>query len=145
MNINFDHYLKFLNPIGVVIFSAYFISTLLFFVLPKRGIDFVNNVNNIKLNTLSNSKENSNHVLSKNLVVKAIYKIANGKSWLVLDDKKTAKKIFIQEGDKVDDFLLYKINSNSAVFKNDESEFKLKLFTNSKDIKHIIKKNWEQK
>lgn len=143
MNINFDHYLKFLNPIGVVIFSAYFISTLLFFVLPKRGIDFVNNVNNIRLNTLSNSKENSNHALSKNLVIKAIYKIANGKSWLVLNNKKTAKKIFIQEGQEIDGFLLHKINSNSAVFKNDKSEFKLKLFVNSIDIQHIIKKKWK--
>lgn len=141
MNINFDRYLKSINPIATIIFSAYFICTLLLFTLPKRGIDYLYTSDSVFLKNTEKNSLNKTKSLSKNLVLKAVYKMANGKSWLVIDNKKTAKKLFIKEGDNIEGFVFHKINSGTAFFKNGDIEFKLKLLVNTKNIEYITKRS----
>jgi len=140
MNININHYLKLICPVLTAIFFAYFVSTLLLFVLPKRGIDYIDN-NSIEQGKINQSSKNkSASALMKNkLLLKAIYKKHNDKSWIVVDNTKTGKTIFLKEGDTIDEATLYKVNVNSAVFTTNEDKFTLKLDVNKKNIQTIIK------
>lgn len=139
MNINFNYYLRIVNPFAVTIFFAYFVCTLMLFILPQKGVDFIQQSNSIN-EKKALAPDKTQFAIIKNLILKAIYKIEGKKSWVVIENKKFSKQFFLEEGQKVDGFELFRINSNEAVLIKEDVKFILKLDINTKNIEHIIKR-----
>ena len=138
MNININHYLKYISPILIAIFIAYFISTLLFFVLPKKGIDYIYySTNNSNKQSMNKFNETTN-LVKKRLTLKAIYKKNGAASWVVLENQRTGKTLYLKEGDKFEEATLSVVNKNSVVFTLNEEKFTLKLNIKKTNIQEII-------
>ena len=139
MNININFYLKFICPVLTSVFIAYFITTLFLFILPKRGIDFVNNhINKDGKINLSENDGKRNTLKKNRLLLKAIYKKYYDKSWVVVENKQTGKIMVLKEGDKVNETTLYKVNKHSVIFTTEQNKFTLKLDIKKNNIHTII-------
>ncbi len=139
MNINFNNLLKYFMPICISIFTAYFCMTLLFFVLPKRGVNFVIDESVLNQKT-QDSKKTQRKVssFSKGLILAAIYQQESSASWIVLKDENQDKTFFLKEKDLYKGMKIKKITSSSVVFSGNGNEHILTMKTNQKDIKDII-------
>lgn len=140
MNININHYLKYIRPLLTVVFIAYFLSTLLFFILPKKGIDhLIITPNSMTKQTQSNKTNSTGTTLHNRLLLKAIYK-KDTSSWIVLENKRSGKIIYLKEGDTMDGFTLSKVNKNNVVITTNEEKFTLNLNIKRTKLEDIIHK-----
>jgi len=139
MNINFNKISKYMMPILISIFAAYMGMTLLFFSLPKSGVNYV--VDGSTLNEKSTDTKRVKRAVSsftKGLKLSAIYQYTDSPSWIVLKDESSNKSFFLKEHGVFKDMNISKITSSSVVFSDNGTEHILTMEINKKDIKDIL-------
>jgi general secretion pathway protein C len=141
MNINFNTLFQKLLPLIYVILFAFLLTSVIFFYLPKSGVDFVKNDSlfldykkyGFYLNRKNIEKkvddENSKQIvqtLSK-YNLKAIYLINNDVGWITIEEKSEEKSYILAQGEQIDGYTLFKFYKSFVLFIKDNKEFKLEI------------------
>ncbi len=151
MNINFSNIIK--NIISVVFISviAYSISSIIYFILPKTGIEKINkdklNIEykrfNIKQFFYSEKIEikpvKQKQELLTNVKLQAIYAVNEEKGWIIIADSSSETHL-LSVKDKFKGYTLSRIYSNYVIFIKKDKEYKVVLKASKKLEYSIIKK-----
>ncbi len=162
MNINFSNIIKNLIAIVVIVSIAYLINCLLYFLLPKNGIEIDKkdkiNLEYRKFNIEKSFKEQKTIEMQKSIIkvqkqeykflsnvsLKAVYYMAEQKGWIILEDK-SAKTYILSVGEKFKEYILTRIYLNYVVFVKNNIEYKIELNDSQKVSFSTIKKDVQSK
>lgn len=161
MNINFNSILKQLMPFVIVIFIAYLLSSILFFILPSKGVE-VDKKQNIYLeykkfnvkqllgDKVRKQKVNKavkvvkqEYKLLDSIYLKAVYVMNEEKGWIIIADKST-KTHMLSVGESFKGYELVRVYINYVVFKKANQEYKLEL-NNDKKVSFSVTKTQNNK
>jgi len=141
MYINFNTLFQKSLPLIYVILFAFLLNSVIFFYLPKSGVDFVKNdflfLDYKKYGFYSNTKNIDKKVddgNSKQIVqtlakynLKAIYLISNDVGWITIEEKSGENSFILAQGEQIDGYTLFKFYKNFVLFIKDNKEFKLEI------------------
>lgn len=138
MNINFNTLFQNSLPYLYLILLAFLIDSLLFFILPKNGVDFVkdqslslnytkyNFYSNIKSYEIKNDAKQNIQDLS-NYKLKAIYYENINSGWIVLEKNLGNESHILTYKEILDGYSLSKLFLNYVIFEKDKKEYKLEI------------------
>lgn len=138
MNINFNTLFQKFLPYLYLILLAFLINSIIFFILPKNGVDFVKDeslslnytkygfYSNIKSNEIKNDSKQTIQDLSK-YNLKAIYYTSIDSGWVVLEQNTGSESYILAYGEKIDGYFLSKLFKNYIIFEKDKKEYKLEI------------------
>lgn len=143
MNINYNQLLKKLLPLILLIITAYTASTILFFFLPKTGIDFtkedkfslkyqeysfLNNTNSKPIKkTKATPITKKEYPLINSLILKAVYLKSDHTGWIVIEEKSNKKSHFLKKNDTFKGYTLKHIEKVFVVFQKETDRYKLQM------------------
>lgn len=141
MNINFSTLIQKIFPLLGIIFITYIISNILFFYLPKKGVNFIQNnsynlsyynysgyYSNFKVKKEPKNKQVKNIESLSSYILKAIYSTFDNEGWVVIEEKTGNKKNYIlTQNDKIKGYTLKKLFKTYIIFEKNNKEFKLTL------------------
>lgn len=145
MNIDFNTYLRRYSPYIFTILIAYVLATIVFFFLPKHGVEFIETsengvtykkydafyskvkfVNNKPKITNNTSNRTNIESLSK-YILKAIYSTTSNSGWIIIEEKSSKKTIILEQSNKLKDYELTKLYKKYVIFERSGKEYKLEL------------------
>ena len=138
MNINFNTLFQKFLPYLYLILLAFLINSIIFFILPKNGVDFVKDeslsLNYTKYGFYSNTKTNEIKNDSKQTIqdlskynLKAIYYTNINSGWIVIEEHETNSSYILSCGEKIDGYTISKLFKNYVIFEKDKKEYKLEI------------------
>lgn len=140
MNINFSRLFQKTLPFVYIIFSSYICASMLFFYLPKTGVDFVKdsstNLDYKKYEFYSIPKkseiqqfenQNKNIQTLDKYELKAIYSTISNKGWINIEDKSSNQSHILSFGDKIDEYELFALFKDYVLFRKNNKEYKLEI------------------
>lgn len=144
MNINFNKIFLYSLPFLYITMVTYIISTILFFILPKTGVNFTEN-SNVNLDykkyrfylTISNPKiEGLKNGSAQNLDkynLKAIFSTQSNGGLVVIEEKSSLKdNLTLNAGEDINGYLLTKLYKDYVLFTKDGKEYILKIDNENK-------------
>ena len=154
MNINLTSLIKSFTPFVVAVVTIYILSVILYFALPKDGVERVKkqsinleykkfNIKNafegkvIKQKPIKVQKQE--YQLLSNITLKAVYATANNKGWTVIEDNKKQTHM-LSHGENFKGYILIRLYANYVVFEKGGTEYKLSLKKDGSNIKYDIVK-----
>lgn len=152
MNMYFSNLIKYSISFIVAIFIAFLSTNIIYFYLPKDGINFdkqySNNIEYRKYN-LENSfegkkipkkieKKELKYNLLKKIQLKAIYSTQGFNGWVIIEDK-SKKTHILSVGESFKNYMLKKVYVNYVLFSKNNKEYKLSL-KDDKKVSYIIDK-----
>ncbi|QKF68002.1 type II secretion/transformation system, C protein [Arcobacter venerupis] len=141
MNINFNTLFHKSLPFIYIILLAFLINSVIFFYLPKSGVDFIKN-NSLFLDykkyafysNIKNIEKKVDDTNSKQIVqtlskynLKAIYFRSNDEGWITIEEKSGDKSYILAQGEQIDGYTLFRLFKNYILFIKDNKEFKLEI------------------
>lgn len=138
MNINFNTLFQNFLLYLYLILLAFLIDSLIFFILPKNGVDFIkdqslslnytkyNFYSTIKNNEIKNDAKQNIQDLS-NYKLKAIYYININSGWIVLEENAGNQSYILTYKEILDGYSLSKLFKNYVIFEKDKKEYKLEI------------------
>ena len=148
MNISID---KILFKLLYIIIITKAIGVLLFFYLPKSGIEKINNDSEslyFKYNFINSfNLQNQHKIKRKKPIIKADYKLNNltligvfisSENTFILVENSTKEKIFINQNSYYKGYLLSSVEPNRAVFQKNNKNYYIELKTD-KNINQAIR------
>jgi len=143
MNIDFNKLIQKLIPYAFILLIAYLISTIIFILLPRNGVDFIDNstqslsykkydgfYSNAK--TIIRKKKVKQETLSK-YILKAIYSTTLNSGWITIENKQDNKSYILSQFEEIDGYILTKLYKNYVILEKQAKEYRL-------DIKQINEK-----
>lgn len=142
MNINFNTLFQKFLPYLYIILSAFILNSIIFFFLPKSGVDFAKDesltLNYKKYNFYSSSKDANGNINtqenSKTAVqtlskynLKAVYYTSINSGWIVIEENTGTNSHILSCGEKIDGYVLSKLFKNYVFFEKDKKEYKLEI------------------
>ncbi len=156
MNINFSSMIKFLIPFIVIATTSYILSSALYFVLPKEGIEKVitnklhieyrkYNVQRIFSKVKAKIKKpievkKQEYQLLTNIKLKAVYAMGEEKGWIIIADNST-ETFILSVGDEFKSYKLSRIYTNYVVFTKNNQEYKVSLKEEKKLQYSVVNKS----
>lgn len=144
MNINFNKIFLYSLPFIYIAIVTYIISTILFFILPKTGVNFTEN-SNVNLDykkyrfysTISNPKiEGLKNGSAQNLDkynLKAIFSTQSNGGLAIIEEKSSLKdNLTLNAGEDINGYLLTKLYKDYVLFTKDGKEYILKIDNENK-------------
>lgn len=141
MYINFNTLFQKFLPLIYVILFAFLVDSVIFFYLPKSGVDFVKN-NSLFLDykkyafysTIKNIEKKVDDENSKQTIqtlakynLKAIYLVSNDVGWITIEEKSGENSFILAQGEQIDGYTLFKFYKNHILFVKENIEFKLEI------------------
>lgn len=137
---NFSNLIKYSISFIIVIFIAFLTTNILYFYLPKDGINFdkqySNNIEYRKYNVKNSfegkkvpkkrEKKEIKYNLLKKIQLKAIYSTQGLNGWIIIEDK-SKKTHILSVGESFKNFKLIKVYLNYVIFSKNRKEYKLSL------------------
>ena len=145
MNINYNLFFQKIMPYLIAITLAYVFSSILFFFLPKSGVEF--NKSNLDSNLYKKyegfystkevvfekkSIEKQNIQKLSRYKLQAVYSTSSNKGWIVIQEKNSNKTKILEYMDEINGYVLNKLFKTYVVFEKNKETFKLELPKNSK-------------
>lgn len=144
MNINFNTFFQRFSAYIFAILFAYIISTVIFFFLPKSGVEFTENTDSSvvykkydsfysKVKTVINKPIVNRKVERRNIqtlsryILKGVYSTQSNAGWIIIEEKSSKKSIILEQNQKLDRYTLTKLYSTYVIFENNSNEYKLEL------------------
>lgn len=142
MNIDFNKSFEKILPFLYVIFFSYLMATILFFCLPKDGVEFIKDSGSTleykkydfysKIKKFEDKQQfgNQNSKLIQTLDkydLKAIYSTTNNKGWINIEEKSGMESYILSYGDKIDDYELIALFKTYVLFRKNNKEYKLEI------------------
>lgn len=141
MYINFNTLFQKFLPLIYVILFAFLLDSVIFFYLPKSGVDFIKNdslfLDYKKYGFYSNTKnidkkvddENSKQITQtlEKYNLKAIYLVNNDIGWITIEEKSGENSFILAQGEQIDGYTLFKFYKNYILFIKENKEFKLEI------------------
>lgn len=162
MNIDFNKVILKSLPYIIIIVVVYTITTILFLLLPKYGLSFVDNNDNFIYkpykfySNTKNSNVQNNKIDEKNIEtldryeLKAIVSSSLNKGWIIIEEKfGNRENITLFYGEEINGYYVKNIFKDYIIFEKNKKEFILKLDIennttherNNSDISQIRQKN----
>ncbi len=141
MNINFNKLIQKSSTYIVLLIGAYLICTILFFILPKQGVDYTSFVSTnlkytkydgfysskvIQLQKTIIKKESNLEKLS-NYTLTAIYSTSSNSGWITLVNNSNKQSYILSQSENIDNYTLTKLFNNYVVFQKNDKEYKLEI------------------
>lgn len=168
MNIDFNKFLKFFIPLFIISVFAYIVNIVLFFLLPKNGVDYIEKTTHAipyikvditkaydlypkkpvqkKLETKVVSKPvKQEYQLLSNIILKAIYATANQRGWIIVAERNSKKTHILEIGEKFKEYKLIKVYENYVIFKMNSKEYKLSMKKEENNVKYEVLKKETKK
>lgn len=138
MNINFDLIIQKLLPYFYIFLVAYLLNSLLFFYLPKIGVNYEDiSFSNLEYKKYSgfytnveiieekeqNKNDNIESLSKYNL--KAIYSTSSNGGWITIE--KAEKSYILSLGEDIDGYVLKKLFKNYVIFEKLSKEYRVDL------------------
>lgn len=144
MNTNFSLIFKKILPYMIIAFVAYLISSLLYFYLPKNGVEYIKDeLYNLKYKNYggfySNVQIVQKPIVHKKVNIQQIQKISKyllrgiffenqNIGWAIIEEKTGLKKSYIlAQNDKIDGYTLSRFYEQYVIFTRNSKEYKLEL------------------
>lgn len=141
MNINFNTLFQKSLPFIYVILVAFLLNSVIFFYLPKSGVDFIKNdslfldykkysfYSNIKSIENKTNLENPKQIIQtlSKYNLKAIYFISNYKGWVTIEEKSGEKSYILAQDEQIEGYKLFKLYKNYILLLKDNKEYKLEI------------------
>ncbi|MEA3498622.1 MAG: hypothetical protein U9R16_06130, partial [Campylobacterota bacterium] len=151
MNINFSSMIKQLILFFVVISTAYLLNSVLYFILPKSGIEFEKQqnitleYNKFNIKSLFEDKqvikvikeEKQEYKLLSNITLKAVYSINEQKAWIIIASR-SDQTYMLSIGESYKGYELIKVHFNYAIFRKSNQEYKLELIKDKDKVSYTI-------
>jgi len=147
MNINFFNINKQVLPFIVVLFVAYSISSIFYFLLPQKSIDIISKeTSNLKYRKFNfkqlakkepkkkinkEMKEEASYKLLDNITLQAVYVIDKMEGWIIISDE-FSKTHILSVKDIFKEYVLKKIYTKYVIFEKSNQEYKLELLVDKK-------------
>lgn len=165
MNINFNVVFKFCIPFLTIGVITYLFSMIIFFSLPKFGVDFSSNIDNTlryknyNLNllfktvkkeqkTISVVKKKEYELLSS-LTLNAVYSKSNGGGWVIIKENSTSKTHILKKSESFKNYVLKVVYPSYVIFEKNKKEYKLSIKQNKNKFEIVSRKNktaqWDEK
>ncbi len=163
MNTNFNKLIQKSLIYIFLILSAYILCTILFFFLPKEGIDNRVNVStNLKYtkydgfystapvfrNTVVIKKVKKDIKTLSKYTLKAIYSTTSNGGWLNMENNSNRQSYILSQGENIEDYTLTKLYRNYVIFEKNKKEYileikqsKQKVNYNMSEVINDIKQN----
>lgn len=161
MNIDFNKILKVILPFAYIVLAAFVINSILFFFLPKSGVEFTekgsSSIDYKKYDGFyvttkiqekkkeSKPKEKKEIESLSNYTLKAIYSTSSNAGWINVESKRNNKSYILSQYEKLDSYLLTKLYKNYVVFEKAGKEYKLSLKEESQRVSYEIKNTSNKK
>ncbi len=155
MNINFSNMIKQFIPFVIVVCIAYILSSILYFMLPKKSIEVYKKQNitlkyrkfNIKRSLQDKiikekpviKVEKQEYKLLSNITLKAVYSMNAEKAWIIISDK-TKKTYMLSIGESFKEYKLIRVYYNYVIFKKSNQEYKLELNDDKSKVSYSVTK-----
>jgi general secretion pathway protein C len=158
MNLPYNSIFQKITPYLFVILTAYVISTIFSFYLPKNGVHFVGKSSasfSYKkyegfYSTVVSKTQNINKKIEKQKLLilskyqlKAVYSTSSNAGWAIIQRKSSNKSTILEQYQKFNGYTLTRLYTNYVVFEKNLKEFKIELPTNTKmsyEIKNSSRK-----
>lgn len=141
MNINFNTLFQKSLPFIYVILVAFLLNSIIFFYLPKNGVDFIKNdslfldykkygfYSNIKSIENKTNLENPKQIIQtlSKYNLKAIYFTSNYKGWVTIEEKSGEKSYILAQDEQIEGYKLFKLYKNYILLLKDNKEYKLEI------------------
>ena len=154
MNISFYSMIKHLIPYVIVVFIAYILSNVLFFILPKHSIE-IDQKHKIALEYRKfNIKQSLQEIVVKekkvikvkkqeykllsNISLKAVYAMDEQNAWIIISDK-TKNTHMLSLGESFKGYKLIRVYYNYVIFNKSNQEYKLEL-NDDKKVSYTVTK-----
>ncbi|MDD2888432.1 MAG: PDZ domain-containing protein [Aliarcobacter sp.] len=159
MNINFNTLFQKSLPLIYVILFAFLLNSVIFFYLPKSGVDFVkndslfldykkygfySNIKNIEKKVDNESSKQIVQTLSK-YNLKAIYLVNNDIGWITIEEKSGESSFILAQDEQIDGYKLFKFYKNYVLFIKENKEFKLEIKEEDNGTLNFIEPSNNQK
>lgn len=148
MNINFDLIIQKLLPFLYIFLMVYLLNSLLFFYLPKIGVDFEDaSSSNLEYKKYSGFYTNVEIIQEKEQIkntnietlskynLKAIYSTSSNGGWITIE--KAEKGYILSQGEELDGYILKKLFKNYVIFEKLSKEYRVDL-KQKEDISYEI-------
>lgn len=163
MNFNSDKFLKIITPFAILLAVAYCISTVIFFILPKKSINYIPiektsiNYTNYDMSSLFTTPNSSSSKVKKstkniqslvNLELLAVYSMNSGTGWITVKEKESEISTTLKTGENFKGYILKKVFVNYAIFQKNRKEYKLEIKQDMKKFEIITKQSntsWKEK
>ena len=133
MNINSNLLIQKLLPYFFILLVAYLLNSLLFFFLPKFGVDFKDSslstleykkYSGFYTNTqiVQEQKVNENIQSLSKYELKAIYSTPSNGGWITV--QKAQESYILSQGENIDGYVLKKLFKNFVIFERNSKEYK---------------------
>ncbi len=150
MSTNINLLLKRFLPFIFIFLLAYLITSVLFFFLPKIGVDYIKNDNlNLEYKRYSGFYSNIKKVKKIKTVkkdatpltqfkLKAIYSQNDHSGWVVIEDKSNSKNHILKQEEEINGYKLVEIFDKFAFFKKYGKKYKLELTKEESKVSYAI-------
>ena len=150
MNINFNLLIQKLLPYIFILLLAYLLNSILFFFLPKFGVDFKESLvstleykkysgfyTNVQI--VQEQKVNENIQSLSKYELKAIYSTPSNGGWITV--QKAQDSYILSQGENIDGYVLKKLFKNFVIFERNSKEYKLELKSKDDVSFELVKTN----
>jgi len=161
MNTTINTLSKNILPFLRLILISYFFSLVIFYVLPKTGVEYIpstsdveifekyhifDNLKPVKVKPVLQVEKKSYEILSS-LLLSAIYSEDDGNGWIMVKEKKSSLTHVLQKGDDFKNYTLKYLFPNYVIFEKDMKEYKLYISNNKNKFEIVSDKNskWNEK
>ena len=138
MNINFNLLIQKLLPYLFILLIAYLLNSILFFFLPKSGINFENTLTtsleykkysgfytNVEVVQEKEQEQRKDIQNLSRYILKAIYSTSSNGGWITVEKEQTS--YILSHGENIDGYVLKKFFKNYVIFEKLSKEYKLEL------------------
>lgn len=138
MNINFNQLIQKILPYAFIFLLAYLINSIVFFYLPKVGIEFKDNgIGNLeyknysgfysKVQIVQEAKETRSAPIEtfSKYNLKAVYSTTSNAGWITIENGD--KSYILSKGEEIDGYILSKLFKNYVIFEKSGKEYKLEM------------------
>jgi general secretion pathway protein C len=155
MNIDFNKLIQQLIPYAFIILLAYLISTIVFILLPRDGVDFIDDSNQSlsyknydgfysNAKTITRKEKVKKEVKKERLsryILKAIYSTSLNSGWITIENKEDKKSYILSQFEEIDGYILTKLYKNYVILEKQAKEYRLDIKQTNEKITFNMSNN----
>jgi len=165
MNINTNRVIQFCIPFLGILLLSYFLSAIIFYSLPKSGIEFVKKgssdlkYENYNLSMFFNKAKKQQKIVRKvvkseykllsQLSLNAVYAKSDQSGWVIIKEKSSSKTHILAQGESFKNYKLKYLFPSYIIFEKNSKEYKLAMKQLDKKFEVITQQNktssWSEK
>jgi len=153
MNTRFNKLIQKSIPYLFIFLIAYIIATVIFIILPKNGVDYIEkstsfleykkfdgfySKNSIKVKAKVKKENKDNQKTLVNYNLKAIYSTVSNSGWITIVNKRTQKSYILSQFEDIDGYVLTRLYKDYVIMEKVAKEYRLDIKQANNKLKELV-------